>query len=105
MQNLIQSHLTQNREWSPLFQKLVKTKKRIYARHSYKEWLMAYKCRFIWDRHTHSVDGSVTKKEFGVTFNLILVKWDIEVHASILPKENLIKIRPLEWDSSFFRLN
>ena len=66
---------------------------------------MAYKCQLIWDRHTYSVDGSVTKREFGVTFNLILVKWDTEVHASILPKEKLIKIRPLERDSIFFSLN
>ena len=51
------------------------------------------------------MDGSVTKREFGVTFNLILVKWDTEVHASILPKEKLIKIRPLEQDSIFFSLN
>lgn len=63
---------------------------------------MAYKCRFIWDTHTHLVNGFVIKKEFGVTFNPSLVKWGIEIHASILQKEKLIKIRPLEWHSNIF---
>lgn len=71
---------------------------------SYKENGILIKCRFVWDSHTHSVDGFVMKEEFGMTFNLMLVKWDIEIHASTLQKEKLIKIRPLEWDSNIFQI-
>lgn len=53
-------------------------------------------------RHTHTFSKWICDKEFGVTFNPSLVKWGIEIHASILQKEKLIKIRPLEWHSNIF---
>lgn len=66
------------------------------------KWLMAYKCRSVWYTHIRTFSRWICNKEFGMAFNLILVRWDIEVHSSILQKENHIKIRPLKWDSIFF---
>lgn len=81
-------------------------RKGIYVRDSYKENDLWQINADSYETHTctHSGDRFVTKKAFGVAFNLILVKWDTEVHFSILQKEKLIKIRTLEWDSNFFRL-
>ena len=67
-----------------------------------EKWLIAYKCRFVGYTHIHTFSRWIYNKESGMVFNLILVTRDIEVHSSVLQKENLIKIRPLKWYSTFF---
>lgn len=87
MQNLKQSHLTRNRNSGLYsFRNWLKQKERIFVKNSYKENDLQHISADSYKTHTYSVDGFVTKKEFGVIFNLILVKWDIEVHASTLQK-------------------
>lgn len=52
---------------------------------------------------TYSVDGFVTKEEFGMAFSLILVNGILKNVFLFCKNEKLIKIRPLERDSNFFR--
>lgn len=88
MQNLKQSHLTRNRN-SDLysFRNWLKQKERIYVKDSYKENDLQHINADSYETHTRIFSRWICNKErVWVIFNLILVKWDIEVHASTLQK-------------------